>query len=159
MAPLLYSEEVKTVRKDINSYVNQNRKYMESKYPSQSVQIHDLIMKFFSDQFSKKNISSHNDYKISALYSKILEDINASQSDIQYDGIIYPSVVANFLGTNISLFDNNLDSKIELTKAHKVLCANIDFAETPKFGVAAISESDAIDESGNITWKTVFKTI
>lgn len=164
LAPLLYSEKVINVRKDISYHVHQNKKYMKGRYTDESIDIHDLIINFFSNQFAKKDIKSHHDYKISAFYSKILYEMNTvhknNDEDINYDGILYPSVVMNFLGTNISLFDIDLNSKIELKNAYKVICANVDFnSNIPKLATVAIAEMENIDAMGNINWKDAFRNI
>lgn len=155
VAPLFYSQKVTSVRKDIDSYVNRNKEYMKSKYSFESMEIHDMILTFFSDQFTKIDIKSHHDYKISAFYSEILSSLN------DYDGILYQSVIANFSGTNICLFDNKLNSKIEINNVYKVMCANIDFnSNIPKFGTLLVAEKENIDrETGEINWKESFRTI
>jgi len=158
MAPIYFSEKVSVLRKDIANY--------KSHYKSNARKIHkipkahdvsDLIMEFFCDEFCKKNIQSHHDYKLSALYARMLKDLNkvitAQRKMYIYDGLIYPSVAMNYAGDNISLFGENIDSLIELENAYKVLCFNFDFtAEIPKFNIAVIDEMDS-NENGVIQWK------
>ncbi|WP_394350913.1 hypothetical protein [Flavobacterium phycosphaerae] len=80
---------------------------------------------------------------------------------LNYDGIFYHSVVANFSGANLCLFDKSLSSKIELKNTFKVMCANIDFNSTiPKFHTLLIAENENIDkETGGISWKEAFRVI
>jgi len=94
---------------DIKISHEKGRKIIAEQYPKNVEQI-ELILEFFSDEFAKENIKTHNDYKISCIYSHIAlnQGIN---------GIIYPSVRTKALGYNIALTPSSVDYCLNLTKA------------------------------------------
>lgn len=162
LAPIYFSEKVCEVRNDLANHKNSYKKKIREKFIIHDIlDINDLIMEFFCDEFCK-DIKSHHDYKLSALYSKILKKWSMSPSaqhqNSIYNGIIYPSVAMSYVGDNISLFGENLDSIIELETAYKVLCFNFDYQlRYPRFTIMVIGQMENIDEYGNITWKEKFE--
>ena len=68
------------------------------------------ILKFFSDEFAKKNISSNHDYKISAIYT------NMAIVNRGHKGVLYPSVRTEGQGRNIVLPIETVDNYLELEK-------------------------------------------
>lgn len=76
-------------------------------YPERAEDIH-FVAKFFSDQFAKTQINTHEDYKISAAFAKI------AMSDPKREGILYPSVRAGYEAMNIALPPNVVESKLRL---------------------------------------------
>ena len=68
------------------------------------------ILPFISYQLSKKNIKSHWDYSISAFFSEFIID------KYNLDGILYPSVRANYKTYNLMLNPASLN-KLDLTRA------------------------------------------
>jgi len=85
------------------------KEVIAEQYPDNVEQI-ELILEFFSDEFAKENIRTHNDYKISCIYSHVAlnQGIN---------GIIYPSVRTKALGYNIALTPSSVDYALKLTKS------------------------------------------
>jgi hypothetical protein len=69
-----------------------------------------LLLNFFSNEFSKPNINSHHDYKITATLTDIF------YKKYHYDGILYPSVRADYTSQNIAI-KSEAAHKIELEKA------------------------------------------
>jgi len=70
-----------------------------------------FVLEFFSDEFSKKEIKSHNDYKISAAYAEIaifLKGLN---------GVVYPSVRTDYQGTNVALAIPAVEKYLDLEMA------------------------------------------
>jgi len=68
----------------------------------------ELVLEFFSDEFAKKNIKTHNDYKISSAYSELAINVNG------LNGVIYPSVRTDFQGTNVALTPQAVENYLEL---------------------------------------------
>ncbi|MFY0481264.1 hypothetical protein ACI6PS_01560 [Flavobacterium sp. PLA-1-15] len=66
------------------------------------------ILKFFSNQFAKKNIKSHFDYMPSAAYTDLA--INWRR----FPGIAYPSVKTEFKGQNVVLSPSAVDANLQL---------------------------------------------
>jgi hypothetical protein len=67
-------------------------------------------LSFFSKQFSKSNIDSHWDYKISSIYFDIL-------LNNQIPGVQYPSVKRDYESNNIALTHHIIDEYLELKNA------------------------------------------
>jgi len=67
-----------------------------------------LIGEFISEEFAKKEIKTDNDYKISAAIAE-LKFRNA-----KVPAIIYPSVRADYLGTNIAMQADKVEEYLEL---------------------------------------------
>ncbi len=68
--------------------------------------------KFFSNQFARKDIGKNEEfkYKISAAYSNYVWD------KTNFKGVTYPSVASEYLGQNIALLPEVVDSCLELKK-------------------------------------------
>jgi hypothetical protein len=76
------------------------------------------LLEFFSDEFAKKEITSHEDYKISAAYADMI--INSKTAL----GITYPSVRTDYQGYNVALSIPAVENFLELEvvamfKVHK----------------------------------------
>ncbi len=83
-----------------------------------------IVADFFSKQFTKSNIKSNDDYKISAYFSNYIQNLK-NWSNLNFDGIIYPSVANKFRGENVAIFKESLH-KIEFKKALSLTCYNFD---------------------------------
>lgn len=68
-----------------------------------------LILEFFTSEFAKKIISSHHQYKLSAMYFNL--SLNSSPN---IGGVKYPSVKSDYLGYNLALLPKFLDENFEL---------------------------------------------
>lgn len=66
------------------------------------------ILQFFSDEFAKKDIKSHEDYKISAAYTDMI--INTRTAS----GITYPSTRTDSQGFNVALTIHAVENSLEL---------------------------------------------
>ena len=106
---LIFSKKNIDNIEDIKMSNQEARKIIEEQYPNNVEQI-ELILEFFSDEFAKENIVTHNDYKISCIYSQVAlnQGIN---------GIIYPSVRTKALGYNIALTPSSVDYSLNLTNS------------------------------------------
>ena len=158
VAPIYYSEKVTKVRKDIADYKEGNRKQVRdwNHVSHSTLDVSDLIMEFFCDEFSKSDINYEDDYKFSVSYTRRLQHANtliAPQHEKErFDGIVYPSVALKFAGDNVALFDDNLYSKIKFETAYEVVCTHFDF-EIGSLNSFFLHEIESIDEKGNIVWK------
>jgi hypothetical protein len=68
------------------------------------------LLKFFADEFSKTNINSHHDYKLSTVYT----DFAIYANDL--NGVMYPSVRTDYKGTNVVLTDRAVEKYLKLEK-------------------------------------------
>ncbi|TQO37034.1 hypothetical protein GQ41_1625 [Arenibacter algicola] len=68
----------------------------------------ELILKFFSNQFAKKEINSHFDYMVSAAYTDMAINWRGQQ------GLTYPSVKTDYQGQNVVLTPYAVDKYLEL---------------------------------------------
>jgi len=66
------------------------------------------LLQFFSKEFSKTQINTHFDYKLSSFYTEIA--INANK----LNGISYPSVKTDYSGRNIALTPDAVEKYLEL---------------------------------------------
>ena len=70
-----------------------------------------LIGEFISEEFTKKEIKSHHDYKISAAIAELkFRNTNTAS-------ILYPSVRTDYLGTNIAIRGHLIEDLLELKQA------------------------------------------
>jgi hypothetical protein len=150
-SPFLHQlrDDIKKHYKKIQSMLNNGNLSKEL------VDSNNLISQFFSDEFTKEEIKSHLDYKISALYANSIIAMNKiiakEYSKEKFDGINYPSVAMKYKGDNQAIFPNSAQSKLELTNSIQVLCGNLNF-EKGDFTGGIIHEAESI-ENGNIKWK------
>lgn len=160
LAHVYYSDAVIHARSDLQKHKLDDQRFVRenSAVDHQILDISDLIMEFFSDEYSKENITTHYDYKISASYAARLKEVNSfisPQNQLQHvDGVLYPSVASKFNGENIALFNENLNDKIKFLNASQVICKDLDFTEL-QMKYMRIYETDRVDRSGNLTWKTI----
>jgi RES domain len=158
VAPMYYSDEVTKVRKDIAAYKEGNRKQLKewNKVSHATLEISDLIMEFFCDEFSKGDINYEDDYKFSVSYTRRLQDANTliapEHRKERFDGVVYPSVALKFAGDNVALFDDNLYTKIKFQTAYEVVCTHFDF-DIGTLNSFFLHEIESIDGQGNIVWK------
>jgi hypothetical protein len=68
----------------------------------------EYILKFFSNQFAKKEINSHLDYMISAAYTDLAINFRG------FPGLKYPSVKSDYMGHNVVLNPRAVDNFLEL---------------------------------------------
>lgn len=157
VAPIYYSDTVCKVREDIAKYKAGNREFMRSKniVSHSPIDVSDLIMEFFCEEFSKNPIDFPEQYKFSASYARRIKQANSflaeEHLDKSFNGLIYPSVAYKFKGDNIALFGENLESKIKLETAYKIVCTDFDF-DNGRLKSYFLHEIESIDEQGNIQW-------
>lgn len=157
ISPVYYSEAVSKVREDVAKYKIGSKTFARenSSISHETLDVSDMIMEFFCDEFSKQIINTNHDYKYSVSYTRRLKHINNMiapqyQSE-RFDGILYPSVAMKYKGDNIALFDDDLDSKIEFETAFQVVSTNFDF-ENGNFRTSIMHEVESVDEKGNLKW-------
>ncbi len=92
---------------DIRRAYEQQLKYFLDSIPHAIKQI-EFLLTFFSEEFSKKDISSDKDYLISAAYTNMALKIDG------INGVIYPSVRTDHLGSNIAITPETVDNYLRL---------------------------------------------
>lgn len=83
------------VRQDILKYKNGSKKFSkQSAISRETLDVNDIIMDFFCNQFSKQNINTEHDYKFSISYTRRLKFMNSliapEHQHERFDGIVYP---------------------------------------------------------------------
>jgi hypothetical protein len=157
VSPIYYSEAVMEKRKDIAEFKENNSEFLRAKgtVKSKTLDVSDLILEFFCDEFSKSKITTPNDYKFSVWYfmrlNKMNNQIASKYATKKFDGVVYPSVAMKFKGNNIALFDKNLFSKITFKTASEILCTDFDF-ENASFKSFKIRKLDSIGKNGQLNW-------
>ena len=104
-----------------------------------------IILEFFTSEFAKKIIPSHEDYRISASYFNL--SLNSSPN---IGGVKYPSVKSDYLGYNLALLPEVLEENFELS--------NVTLLEIDKKGKSTVVDSvnNVIDfgkDFKNFTWE------
>jgi hypothetical protein len=159
LANIIHSPILHDLRNDILDAFNKNKKLLSNgTLKDDNVNAANMILQFFSDQYTKEKIKSGHDYKISAFYAHRLNIgnefiANEYQSD-KFDGINYPSVALKFKGDNQALFIKSADEKLEIINAFQVLCTNFDF-DNGEFLSGVVYEAESITD-GLIKWKSEF---
>ena len=157
LAPVYYSKSVTDVREDARKYKEGNMKYIREKniINSSTLDVQDLIIEFFCEEFSKIDIKYPDDYKLSVSYANRLKNANdliaPEYSKERFDGLIYPSVAMKYSGDNVVLFDDNLDKKVKFKTAFQVICVDFDF-DKADFKSYFMHEIESVDDKGNIIW-------
>ena len=98
-------ERIPEVRKAYEYHLDNLKKDFPDKIEELST-----ILEFFSNEFAKTNISSDNDYKISAVYT------NMAINNRGHNGVIYPSVRTEGQGRNVVLPIEVVNKYLELEK-------------------------------------------
>ena len=104
-----------------------------------------IILEFFTAEFAKKIISSHENYRISASYFNL--SLNSSPN---IGGVKYPSVKSDYLGYNLALLPEVLEENFELS--------NVALLEIDKKGKSTVVDivNNVIDfgeNYRNFTWE------
>ncbi|QJD97691.1 RES family NAD+ phosphorylase [Mucilaginibacter robiniae] len=79
--------------------------------PEEEVQKLISILEFYSEEFSKAEITTDADYKISAAYAESAFKTGNVQ------GIIYPSVRTDYEGSNVALLPKTVDEHLQFEEA------------------------------------------
>lgn len=157
VAPVYYSSSVTGIREDIKMYKEGNKNHIRKNniIKSETLDVNDLIMEFFCDEFSKINIKSHHDYKLSASYANRIKNANSliapQHFDKKQDGIVYPSVAMKYTGDNYVFFNENLEGKIKFETAIQTICLDFDF-DKADFKSYFTYEIESCDKNGNLVW-------
>ena len=106
---IIYNKHNRENIPEIKTAYSERREELYKKHPNEAEQF-DLVLEFFADEFSKKDIKNHHDYKISAVYTQL-----ALQRGLH--GVSYPSVRTQFLGNNVAVTPYAIDKYCELEKA------------------------------------------
>lgn len=157
LAPIFYSKVVTDLRKDLEEYKEGNKKFLREKniLSYSTVEVSDLIMEFFCDEFSKAKIDYQDDYKYSVSYTNRIKQANSfiapQHYDKKFDGIVYPSVAMKYDGENFALFDENLKDKIKFETAFQTICLDFE-PNTADFKSYFTYEVESFNEQGVIIW-------
>ena len=153
LSNLRYSDKPLSVRDDLatelSSYKNILNRTSENgqSLPENTIAVTNLLLKFFSDEFSKNSIINHNDYKISTVYA---DRIFSNPSNV-FDGIRYPSVPMKYQGDNIVLSESAYQNKLELVNTLFITCG-LDFKTDDHIVTGILLEAEKI-KGEKIVWK------
>jgi hypothetical protein len=153
LSNLCFSDEVLLNRKDIQTELSHYQKQMKQNskknpLPDNTIKVTELLINFFSEEFSKNNIKNHNDYKLSTVYA----DRMFSNKNVNiFDGLRYPSVPMKYLGDNIVLSENSYKNKLELVNTFFITCG-IDFPTDDHIVTGILLEAEKIDGE-KIVWE------
>jgi hypothetical protein len=156
VAPIIHSPILHQVRKDIAKAFREHQDLMNLGILKQkTITSHQIVSQFYADQFTKENIRSHDDYKISALFANSLHrannDIATEFLSERYDGVNYPSVATRYKGDNQAIFIEALSTKMEFHKAIHLMCRNFNFV-TGEFEAFVPHETIGI-KNGTFKWR------
>lgn len=152
LVPIIESEIASKNRDDIKKVLKLKNDIMDSKIGDLDlIKYYKIVSTFFADEFSKSEINSKNDYKISAYFSEKMRETN-KYSHIKFDGILYPSVAHKFKSDNVVIFPESLN-KIEIVKCMETTAYNFNFNEG-KLVKAYLAEGK-VNEVGEIIWKNL----
>lgn len=140
----LYSDKFKASKRIAEIIAEWTEKIDKSELPDKALD--RLIGQFISDEFAKKKIDHHEQYKISAAVSEILFHNSGIPA------IIYPSVRADYLGTNIAIIGDHIEELLELERV--ALCRAYSIDKVGELDMLAIAE-DLGRFKTNFVWKTV----
>ncbi|MCW8898110.1 MAG: hypothetical protein OQJ96_05875 [Flavobacteriales bacterium] len=149
IASLFLNEQAMQANEVVNFHGRNVLNTISNKWKPEIVKSKNMILKFFSDEFAKKNILSERDYLLSAWYSKHV--YLAAEQFGKLDGITYPSVAFDYLGENLALTDKAFKTKLKFEQAFHNYVANIEFDNKP-MAVGTIYETTGV-ESNCLIWK------
>lgn len=92
---------------DIERAYEQQMSYFEKSIPHGIKQM-EYLLSFFSDEFAKSDIKTDRDYWVSAAYTNMALKING------INGVMYPSIRTDYLGTNVALTPEVVDNNLRL---------------------------------------------
>ena len=153
LSNLCFSDDALSNRKDVQSellsYQNQMKQNSQKHpLPENTIKVTELLLKFFSEEFSKNKINNHNDYKLSTAYA---DRLFSNKNVNIFDGLRYPSVPMKYLGDNIVLSENSYKNKLELVNTFFITCG-IDFPTDDHIVTGILLEAEKIDGE-KIVWK------
>jgi hypothetical protein len=102
----LYSEKFRT-SSAISKIIDDWSKHLDESSVPDKEDVR-LVGEFISEEFTKKEIKNHHDYKISAA----IAELKFRNTNIA--AILYPSVRTDYLGTNIAIKGNLVEEHLEL---------------------------------------------
>jgi len=104
VADSCYSQNYVSVEDNKDRY-----EYWEEKLAGKEIgsEMNRSLLTFFSDMFSRTDIKSHHDYKVSSIYSDY-----AIRKGLK--GVLYPSVKTDYHGKNIAITPQTVEEHLEL---------------------------------------------
>jgi len=140
----LYSEKFKASKR-VSEIIEQWTEEIEKSKIVDKI-LAKAIGRFISDEFAKREIKNHEDYKISAAVSELLFHNSGVPA------IVYPSVRSDYLGTNVVIMGDYIDELLELERV--ALCRAYTINKVGELDILAIAE-DLGHLKSNFKWKTV----
>lgn len=104
---LVFDEKSIANSADVRKSYEHHLSRLRNEMPENAEQF-ELILKYFSNQFSKKNIEHNTDYMITAAYTDLAVGARG------FPGIKYPSVKTDYQGHNVVLTPMAVDQFLEL---------------------------------------------
>lgn len=96
-------ENIPQIKNSYEYHIDRLKKEMPDK-----IQDIEFILRFFSDEFAKKDIHSDSDYKISVAYTEMATNFK------NLSGVTYPSVRTDYQGFNVALTIPAVETFLEL---------------------------------------------
>ena len=154
---IIYSPVLHKLRDDILTSFQQSQKdIFDGTLDDDTKTASSLLLQFFAEEYTKNNIKTDADYRISNYYINSLRNANSfiapQFSSEKFDGINYPSVAMKYKGDNQAIFIESANDKLEAVNALQVICSNIDF-ENGDFTPGIMHEAKSIIDD-IIDWKT-----
>lgn len=157
VAKVIASPEVLSVRPDIKERYEMGQDMIRKNghVSDQTILSSNILNQFFTKQFTKTKILSPNDYKITALFTNALREMNKfiapQYKNESIEGIAYPSVAVKYRGDNAAIFIESAKYKLKLIHAYNVVI--IDFGKNQEnLNMSFLLESESIID-GKIKWK------
>lgn len=156
LACILDDPKIHKIRNDIHEGFKLNQEILFNGNINEETAIsNNIIMQYFAEEFTKSEIRSDLEYRVSNFYISSLRQANnfvaPEFSSEKFDGVNYPSVAMKYKGDNQAIFIESADNKLEFEKALLVICANLDF-ENADFTPGILHETESIKD-GRLTWK------
>ncbi len=154
VASIHNDQNIHDIRTDIKGrYESDQKMFKEGVLEESVLSANDMMLQFFSEEFTKSEIRSEFDYRITNFYMSTLKKMNSRLppfAEERFDGVNYPSVAMKYKGDNIALFIDSADSKLEFVNALQVICANPDF-ENGDFTAGILHEMESF-QNEEINW-------
>ncbi len=109
VAEVIFDEESIKNSEEIQKSFEYHIELLKKDHP-EHIEKMELILRFFSNQFAKKEINSHYDYMVSAIYSFLAIEGG-------HRGVKYPSVRTDYKGHNIVLSPTIVENYLDLEVA------------------------------------------
>ena len=157
MAQISNNSHLHSIRSDIKKHHDKVQIMMKKGgAPDWFIEATQLLTAFLADEFMKSPIKYPEEYKITAVFSKMIQFMNSTiREELRYeefDGINYPSPASRFIGDNQAIFPDSFKRKIKFLNAVQVICYNLNKSQCTFTSGVLHDVKSVID--GRITWNS-----